>query len=52
MSSPTKIATMSTLDATLAYAARGWAVFPCRRDKKPLTAHAFITAGILETVGS
>jgi len=50
MSSPTKIATMSTLDATLAYAARGWAVFPCRRDKKPLTAHGFKDASRDESV--
>jgi Bifunctional DNA primase/polymerase, N-terminal/Primase C terminal 1 (PriCT-1) len=29
------------VSAALAYAREGWPVFPCRRDKKPLTAHSF-----------
>jgi len=37
-------AAADVLRAALEYAARGWYVFPCSRDKKPLTAHSFYDA--------
>jgi hypothetical protein len=34
----------ATLSAAIEYAKRGWAVFPCRLDKTPLTTHGFYDA--------
>ncbi|MFI5143528.1 MAG: bifunctional DNA primase/polymerase [Thermoanaerobaculales bacterium] len=36
--------TSALVNATLAYAAAGWPVFPCNRDKQPLTEHGHLDA--------
>lgn len=38
----------SLLDAALTYAKRGWLVFPCGADKKPLTQHGVKDATLNE----
>jgi hypothetical protein len=39
-------ATAANLETALAYAARGWPVFPCKADKQPLTKHGFLDASV------